>query len=73
VREGERGCNAAAESSPEETDAVLFRTDGFGWGTSESMHAKSTEHAGSWLRTGCEVGLVFTLAIFRCIKIELCS
>ena len=28
-----------------------------GWGTSESVHAKLTDDAGSWLRIGCEVDL----------------
>ena len=43
VSNGERGYSTAEEASPEEAKAVLFRTDGFGWGTSELMHAKSTE------------------------------
>jgi hypothetical protein len=46
VSNDERGCSTAEGTSPEETNEVLFRTDGFGWGTSESMHAKSTERRG---------------------------
>ena len=53
-REGPQHGNGA---SSEETSAVMFRADGFGWGTSESMHAKSTDDAGGWLRAGREVGL----------------
>ena len=44
-------------ASSEDTIAVMFRADGFGWGTSEPMHATSTDNAGSWLRIDREVGL----------------
>ena len=36
---------------------MMFRTDGFGWGTSESVHVKSTDDAGNRLRIGCKVDL----------------
>ena len=55
--ESGRGCSTAMGSSPEETKAVMFRTDGFGWGTSELVLAKLTDDAGSRLRIGCEVDL----------------
>jgi hypothetical protein len=53
----ERGRSTATGASPEETRAVMFRTDGLGWGTSESVHAKSTDNTGNRLKIGRKVGL----------------
>ena len=36
---------------------MMFRTDGLGWGTSESVHAKSTDNTGTRLKIGRKVGL----------------
>ena len=57
MSESGRGRSTAKATSSEETSAVMFRADGFGWGTSEPMHAKSTDNAGRWLRIDRKAGL----------------